>query len=565
MSVAARVNAMNDTLERNGSDARRGSIPKTLTKRQSSQEATMTLNAILSATESELDAARALLEKKKQSLMAAEVVSESQRFSRLSLPPEDDADEGLASGDQIDELRLTLAASDAEVAERLSNFCPATFRDDYNQSCSRPVALSKRESSAELPPPPTTSTRSSGAASKGAGKRLHALCLEMIETERRYHRDLSLIVHTFVQGLRRVAPELIQPLVSNAEQLLHLHSGLSERMGALVGRHSGVELVDALGSELLSVSPFFVMYVTYCANFMTSTERLGHAHKTNRELAQVVDATEAQITRQNIVEHGHNSHVSRGHGLCTPSAQPRPARALSRLRRALSVPLPAPPEVRSMACGPWRAVCALRQVSIYAFLIKPVQRLCQYPLLFRELVKALPVDPADSSDAPAAPPSAHRERMRPHGGAAVAPPLSGLAKAQYVLAVLEEVAQDVNERVRQQEDSSRVIDMILRGAADQQAAASAVLGPAANLEIEVHVEIACDERGQPVGMIDHAGTFTSFTRKITAGARRKYGQSRPGAPSATCAAGCAAVPPRRLLPPASPSRPSLFGPTLPPA
>ena len=36
-------------------------------------------------------------------------------------------------------------------------------------------------------------------------------------------------------------------------------------------------LASALGSELLRVSPFFTMYVSYCAHFMRANELLDQA------------------------------------------------------------------------------------------------------------------------------------------------------------------------------------------------------------------------------------------------------------------------------------------------
>ena len=51
-------------------------------------------------------------------------------------------------------------------------------------------------------------------------------------------------------------------------------------------------------------------YVSYCANFMAGTALLANAVKADRELAKLVEMTEAQLTRRNIVERGVNSPVS---------------------------------------------------------------------------------------------------------------------------------------------------------------------------------------------------------------------------------------------------------------
>lgn len=107
-----------------------------------------------------------------------------------------------------------MAQSDREVELRLSNFCPADFRE--NMTASQRVSASSPRSQRTSA---DSSHRRSSARSSAQSSRLHAVCMELVETEQRYHRDLSLIVHTFVQGLRRVAPQLIQPLVSNAEQV----------------------------------------------------------------------------------------------------------------------------------------------------------------------------------------------------------------------------------------------------------------------------------------------------------------------------------------------------------
>jgi hypothetical protein len=57
-------------------------------------------------------------------------------------------------------------------------------------------------------------------------------------------------------------------------QLLELHGGLCERMVEALATKTGEALASQLGSELLRVSPFFSMYVSYCAHFMRANELL---------------------------------------------------------------------------------------------------------------------------------------------------------------------------------------------------------------------------------------------------------------------------------------------------
>ena len=351
-----------------------------------------------------------------------EVVFESRQMSRTSKEDSED----------VDDLREAIAASDLQVTERLSQFCPADVRSEL-RATAKEEAASSRHSSVQ------TSSRHSARSPHSPGGRLKSVCLELIETEQKYLRDLSLLVHTFVQGLRRLAPDLIQPLVANAEQLLQLHTALAERLAAAAITHrTGTALAEALGSELLSVSPYLLLYVEYCGNFMSGDQMLAKGVKADKRLAKLVEATEAQITRRNIVERGVTMHV-----------------------------------------------------SIHAFLIKPVQRLCQYPLLYREVLKALPKE--DHHPSPQHPIGGGAGgRLRPKGGAAAPAPTSasGRGKASYVLAVLEEVAQDVNDKVKQQEERSNVVQKLMaHGHSNPQTVVSAVLGPAAALQLEIRVEL----------------------------------------------------------------------------
>ena len=72
--------------------------------------------------------------------------------------------------------------------------------------------------------------------------------------------------------------------------------------------------------------------------------------------------------------------------------------------------------------------------ALLSYLIKPVQRLCQYPLLFRSIATAYA-----GADGGAA---------RRRGSAAAACPRTGAEKAFYTLSVLEEAVKGVNAGVR---------------------------------------------------------------------------------------------------------------------
>jgi hypothetical protein len=327
--------------------------PPRMSKRQSSAVALAPVSEALNKVERELETAQAILEKKHTLLEATESMLQalpsaagakssstegaSTADGSFKPRPNESTGDGVAgtgdkmeelssfaglcaprdlarvdeASDGVEDLREELAQSDIEVQMRLSEFCPDSVRESivaHARESMRSCASMRTSANGSMASVTGSFSRRDSAAvasaDGGGGGRLHAVCLELVETETRYTRDLALVVHTFVQGLRRAAPKLIQPLVSNAEQLLQLHTSLAERMSAATVSLRGVELADALGSELLSVSPFFVMYVTYCSNFMAGTELLCQAQKTNRELAKVIESTEAQITRRNVVEKG---------------------------------------------------------------------------------------------------------------------------------------------------------------------------------------------------------------------------------------------------------------------
>ena len=196
-----------------------------------------------------------------------------------------------------------------------------------------------------------------------------------------------------VLPLRRVAPDLadgggsIAALCASCERLRLRHVALARRMtAATVASRTGDELAVALGEELRGLTPSFEAYVEYCAAFMHAMRGLEDALRERPAVERCIDEAQRGI-------------------------------AEARERGGTARPPPGPPAgAAGAACGGREAVAPL-----FASLIKPVQRLCQYPLLFREIVAELHVA---------------REAH---------------AAAESALGALEGSVTDVNERVRQRE------------------------------------------------------------------------------------------------------------------
>ena len=88
----------------------------------------------------------------------------------------------------------------------------------------------------------------------------------------------------------------------------------------------------------MKLSPFLNMYVDYCFQFTSGVQALDQARRKRPQLERYIAQAENQIRNANLVQRG-----------------------------------PAAGGV----------------VSLFDYLIKPVQRLCQYPLLFRQIAKEM--------------------------------------------------------------------------------------------------------------------------------------------------------------------------------
>ena len=276
------------------------------------------------------------------------------------------------------------------------------------------------------------------AATKSGSLRLLALCDELIDTELHYFRELELLSEHFVRPLR--AGER-QGLVSNVEQLVELHGGLVERLAAAAERYSGERLADAIGSELMRVCPYLQLYVPFCSNFVPALGLLDEMRAHRPAIARLLATAEEGIRQVRIAERGDGAPV-----------------------------------------------------ALLSLLIKPVQRLCQYPLLFRDIASQMGGPPLAD-----APPNAC--------------PYRGRGKAEYVLDALEAVAQMVNAKVRALELQHRRRAEFGGGGGD----ALSLLGPALSLRCEARITFEKRAAKAPASLSFSIGRSLSFRRK---GARK---------------------------------------------
>ena len=142
----------------------------------------------------------------------------------------------------------------------------------------------------------------------------------------------------------------------------------------------------------MKLSPFLNMYVDYCFQFTSGVQALDQARRKRPQLERYIAQAENQIRTANLMQRG-----------------------------------PAAGGV----------------VSLFDYLIKPVQRLCQYPLLFRQIAKEMQLlaEPEGGAAAGQRKKSVRFELGEGGGGDGEAWPRGGIAKAKLVLQVLHRQQQ----------------------------------------------------------------------------------------------------------------------------
>lgn len=232
-------------------------------------------------------------------------------------------------------------------------------------------------------------------------------------------------------------PSSLKGFLPNLASLVDLSAQMQEGMVAAASAHRDAALAQALGTQLAALAPFFKLFVAYCTAFPKAMEAL----RSMPSLLKTVAEAEVAIAS---------------------------------------------------------ADDAVGAVSIFALLIKPVQRLCQYPLLFREVVQAMAADSGGGAD----------------GGADC-----GEEELRRVLALLEGAAADVNERVRGAEVEARLWTELSgtewRGLL-QTVCPSGGGGGGLSLRTEIAVDFVARRRS------------VSITRSLSFQRRKQYGEGRHG-------------------------------------
>ncbi|KAL6066261.1 Rho guanine nucleotide exchange factor 4 [Balamuthia mandrillaris] len=165
------------------------------------------------------------------------------------------------------------------------------------------------------------------AAMDGKQRQRQKVITEMINTERSYVRDLALIQHVFINELRDRAlltENEIRSVFSNIHKIYEIHIQLMAQFDELVAKSK--PFVDAgIATIFIENVNLFKLYAIYCSNHGTTQEKVQNFKNRSAEFAQFLEEC--------LVD----------------------------------------PECRNL--------------PLDAFLIMPLQRMCKYPLLLRELLK----------------------------------------------------------------------------------------------------------------------------------------------------------------------------------
>eukprot|EP01138_Halocafeteria_seosinensis_P006575 gb/GECG01006722.1/.p1 GENE.gb/GECG01006722.1/~~gb/GECG01006722.1/.p1 ORF type:complete len:831 (+),score=111.62 gb/GECG01006722.1/:1-2493(+) len=166
--------------------------------------------------------------------------------------------------------------------------------------------------------------------------RYRAYC-EIVDTEKQYVRDLQTLIQQFKYPLKRTVDqgrpvlknEDIEGIFSNAETLLEINGELLQTLCKGISDPE-TRLSDSIAHAFTSLMPFFRMYTEYCQNYWNAMDIVRRESESNQAFSGFLQYCARQ------------------------------------------------PEINGL--------------GFESFLIKPVQRICKYPLFFKDLLKHMGSD-----------------------------------------------------------------------------------------------------------------------------------------------------------------------------
>jgi hypothetical protein len=242
-------------------------------------------------------------------------------------------------------------------------------------------------------------------------RRYHAL-LELVETETGYAEDLSSLVHVFFHNLSSQAffeesEYRLKAVCRNAKELFELHSYLARRLTSIVDKYQisqdseGTDLekamrcddaIIAVAQQLTSAAPNFDLYQLFCSRHAEALLLIREAEK--RHGGDDFAAFERMCGNQ-IRGHAQGSRL-----INTPSRRSSGGSATPLGLGTLSYLTAVEDSASTPASGTTTPSGSFASVSrrssgrlLFAdYLIKPIQRLCLYPLVLNSLHKYTPAD-----------------------------------------------------------------------------------------------------------------------------------------------------------------------------
>ena len=274
--------------------------------------------------------------------------AEQQRVENERLKAEAEAKERAAADAAEAEAEENAASAAASASAAAASAAAASAAAASAAAASAAAASAAAEE--KSPPPPITTASSPppppgpeplASPDRHARNRQH-IYTEILETERAYVDDLRTLIDVFVDPLlgeghklgagdREVVTRIFSPVL--LKQLFGVHGELLASLeAAKLKSQTASSSSGDLATQFVRIAPFFKLYSPYCSMYPTAL------------------ATLATLMRSG----GSNA-----------------------LRRALE------------ECS---AHPSLRNMDVGSFLIKPIQRICKYPLFFRDIMKHVKQD-----------------------------------------------------------------------------------------------------------------------------------------------------------------------------